>query len=692
MKSSLCNLFRISARYACCLLVLLLCHKFAYSQKQGLVAIDSMKQHLIKAQPDTHKVRIMFRIADKYRSIIPDSAKMYATEALSLARKLKWPKGISALSDCLGNIYNDNGEYKKALQYYEDAYKMNKSQSNYDNMTRNLNNIGSVYQRQSQLVKSQEYNFRALKLAEDHRVDDMVGLLYANIGNVYMDQENLVKSLEYYYKALKKHQEMQDQRGIADVYNSLGIVYFKKDNIPKAEMYYNLSLKIIRTLGYRLQEGIVLSQIAILYDDNMDRKIGYLLAAQKIFDEIAPMHSNSLTNIGNIGGTYADIYVNKLLGKGPYQYIPLDYGAIGRKSEEYLKRAIKYSREIEDQDNLSYFLDNLAQLQEAQGKYQDALINFKASKGIDDSLYSQESKNKLASLEAQHAFREKEDKYKQQQQISQLKMRQIYLYAILAIVLVSAVLIYLLNRSRISQLRLKNRLQKKEAEEQTRELLHRNKLSESELKAIRAQMNPHFIFNVLNSIESYIVENDSKTASRLVQKFASLTRLVLENSTQSLVTADREWKALKLYTELEAIRFNHQFTYRFEQDPLLDLAVLLLPPMLVQPLIENSIHHGMRNSAGENNLIIVRLEQTASKIVFIVDDNGIGMEEAGKFKSSSTVKSKSIGLVAIRERIDIINVIYDAEPATFEIHNKTGKEGTGTIAKLILPKIYRKVD
>src|SRR5690606_27840031 len=114
----------------------------------------------------------------------------------------------------------------------------------------------------------------------------------------------------------------KDQRGIADVYNSLGIVYFKKNNIPKAEMYYNLSLKIIRTLGYRLQESIVLSQMAILYDDNMDRKIGYLLAAQKIFDEIAPMHSNSLTNIGNIGGTYADIYVNKLLGKGPYQHIP----------------------------------------------------------------------------------------------------------------------------------------------------------------------------------------------------------------------------------------------------------------------------------------------------------------------------------------------------------------------------------
>ncbi len=414
-----------------------------------------------------------------------------------------------------------------------------------------------------------------------------------------------------------------------------------------------------------------------------------MFTAQKLFDETNPYHNNSLTNIGNIGGTYADIYINKLAGKGPYKNIPLDYKVIAKKADEYLKKAAKYATEIGDKDNLSYFLDNLAQLQEEQGNYQQALENFKASKGIDDSLYSQESKNKLATLEAQHAFREKEDGYKQQQQISALKMKQVYLYAALVILLVSAILIYLLNRSRIGQLRLKNQLQKKEAEEKTKELMHLNKLSESELKAIRAQMNPHFIFNVLNSIESYIVENDSKTASRLVQKFASLTRLVLENSTQSLVTAEREWKALKLYADLEMMRFNQQFTCTFELDPTLDLSTIMLPPMLVQPLIENSIHHGMRNSDATENKIIISLEQTTSSIIFTIDDNGIGIDEAGKFKTSSSVKSKSIGLSAIKERIDIINAINEGVPARFEIVKKTDEQGSGTTAKIILPKIFR---
>ena len=204
-------------------------------------------------------------------------------------------------------------------------------------------------------------------------------------------------------------------------------------------------------------------------------------------------------------------------------------------------------------------------------------------------------------------------------------------------------------------------------------------------------MNPHFIFNVLNSIESYIVENDSKTASRLVQKFASLTRLVLENSTQSLVTADREWKALKLYAELETMRFNEQFTCIFDLDPSIDLASLMLPPMLVQPLIENSIHHGMRNSTASENSIIVSLWQNQTSIIFTVEDNGIGVEESEKFKTSSSVKSKSIGISAIKERIDIINAINEGAPAMFEFSNKSDEQGTGTVAKIILPKIFKQV-
>jgi tetratricopeptide (TPR) repeat protein len=358
--------------------------KFAVGQKQGLAAIDSMKQHLVKAQPDTHKVRIMYRIADRYIAIAPDSAKYYATEALALAKKLQWTKGIGALMDCLGSIHSNNGNYPVALKYYRAAYEFNKKIDHRVNMAKNLNNIGSVYQRQANSVKAQEYNFKALKLAEDENIDDLMGLLYGNIANIYLDQGDLEKSLTYYYKSLKKHEEMDDQAGIADAYNSLAIVHYHQNNLKSAETYYNKSLKIYKSMDDKMHEAILLSQMAMLYEQNKDNKISYMLRAQKLFDETNPKHGNSITNMGNIGGTYADIYVNKLLGKGPYKNIPADYNTVGVKAEEYLNKAIKYSKEVGDNDNLSYFLDNLAQLQEAQGNYQQALENFKASKGIDD--------------------------------------------------------------------------------------------------------------------------------------------------------------------------------------------------------------------------------------------------------------------------------------------------------------------
>ncbi|RYY37237.1 MAG: tetratricopeptide repeat protein [Sphingobacteriaceae bacterium] len=660
----------------------------AFAQKQGLEAIDSLKQDLAaNTEKDTNQVRLIYRIADGYSAVSSDSAMVYLTRGLSLAKQLNWQKGIAAFYNNIGNIYNDNSDYAKALKYYNNALKINTQIKNVNNIVSNLNNLGSVYQRKGNYAKSQEYNFEALKAVNGVNSPGLIALINYNIANIYFIQNDLKKALVYFNKSLKIYQQENDDRGVANIYKSIANIYNTQNQASKAASYYTKALVLYRNIDNKIGEATVLSQLGILYDNNPDKKLGYLLQAEKIFDEVSPLYTTAITNIGNIGGTYAAIFINRNLSlNGRYENIPDNYTAVAEKALLYLNKAVDYSKEAGDSENLSYFADNLAQLQEKTGQYKSALENFKLSKSIDDSLYSQESKNKIAELEAGFLFQKKENDYKQKQEIASFKMRQIILYSALAIIIISSILIYYLNRARISQLKLKNEIQKKEAEEQTRELLHRNKLSESELKAIRSQMNPHFIFNVLNSIESYILENDSQTASRLVQKFASLSRLILENSTQSMVTADREWRALKLYTELEAIRFNNQFTYTFTADPLLDLAKIMLPPMLVQPLIENSIHHGLRNSTADDKHIEVKLGQTEVHIIFTVDDNGIGIDASSRFKTYSTIKSKSIGLAAIKERIDIINNINDDNPASFTIHKK--QEG-GTIAILTLPKVTK---
>nr|WP_162988902.1 tetratricopeptide repeat protein [Pedobacter schmidteae] len=649
------------------------------AQKQGLAAIDSMKASLnVQHLGDTNQIKIIYRISDAYKSIDSDSARYYTKRGLTLAKESNWPKGIAAFYDNLGSLYSNNGGYKIALQYYHLALKINQQIGNKRNEVGNIINIGSVYQRQGDDAKALENSFKALKITQAIHHDAYTALLYGNISDVYFSQENYKMALTYSLKAYQTYRQLNERSGLAGAADRVGSIYLSTKKLKQAEAYFYQSLKDYRETDDKMGQAKVLSHIALLDEENTSKTLKYLMQAQQLFDDTNPLHPLSITNLGNIGTAYTRAFFKTKDAES------------AQKAEFYLKRAVAASKGVGDRDNLGTFSAELAALQEGRGQYKEALENFKQSKQITDSLYSQESKNKIASLEAQYAFQKKEENYKQQQQLSKLKMRQFYLYGVLLIVLISSVLLFFLNRSRIRHLRLKNEMQKKSAEAKNKELINRTKLSESELKAIRAQMNPHFIFNVLNSIESYIVENDPKTASRLVQKFASLSRLILENSTQSMVPADREWKALKLYAELEVMRFNKQFSCNFHTQPTIDLSSLLLPPMLIQPLIENAIHHGMRNSSAKNNSINISIEQTPNTLVITIADNGIGIQEATKYKTSSPIKSKSIGIASIKERITIFNTMNPGSPpALFELQSKTQAEGPGTIAKLILPKVLR---
>lgn len=239
------------------------------------------------------------------------------------------------------------------------------------------------------------------------------------------------------------------------------------------------------------------------------------------------------------------------------------------------------------------------------------------------------------------------------------------------------------------QLRLKNKLQQQEAEERTKELLHQYQLSESELKAVRAQMNPHFIFNVLNSIEAYVMDNEKRKAARLIQKFAALSRLILENSTKSLVTADKEWKALMLYTELEAMRYDDAFTYRFTVAEDIELRTLLLPPMLIQPLIENAILHGLIVNPKTDAHLSVSLQKKEAGICITVTDNGVGFKAETDQKNTGTIKELSMGLASIKDRINSINNQQPGANASFTINAAPDKDGS--IAVICLPLFKQQV-
>ncbi len=215
------------------------------------------------------------------------------------------------------------------------------------------------------------------------------------------------------------------------------------------------------------------------------------------------------------------------------------------------------------------------------------------------------------------------------------------------------------------------------------------KIAELELTALRSQMNPHFLFNCLNSIKGYMLENDAKTATDYLTKFASLIRVILNNSRSKKVKLSKEIEANRLFIEIEKLRFKNKFDYEIILSKNLKIDFVEVPPMLLQPFIENSIWHGLRHKTGREGLLIVKVEQFPQFLQFTIEDNGVGREESQKLKSRFVPKHKSLGLNITKDRIAILEKLYSisSELKIIDLKNENQKAiGTRVILKLFIPE------
>lgn len=645
--------------------------------------IDSLMGLLSKAKADTNKVSLLQKLTIAHDGIDKAKAMSFARQAYTLSAQLRYKKGIYFGLRFIGGIYLDMGENDKALKYYQKIYRISQREQEINESVMSLNNIGAVYERTSKYTLAADYFFKALKLAEQTKNEASIAKCESNIAVLFIHQGDYSKAVSYAKIAEKRYSRLKEPSYRAKNLEGLGNSYSFNNKLAEAIPPYLLALKLYGQIGDELGMAIIYTQMVNCYPNDPVKQIEYLQKARLMWDRIAPNNLNAIANIGNIGDTYFRVLQNPAQLKMVTEHFHFNKEKMLTDAESFLKQSMALSQKAKVPELLSQLTTVLSDLYAYKKDYKSALENLRVHVKLQDSLSSQEIKNRISKIEGEReiALRDKEI------QTARLKMKQIWIYVIITLFVIILASVYFINRSNIGHLRLKNELQALEADERAKELLYRNKISESELTAIRSQMNPHFIFNVLNSIESYILENDPEQASRLVQKFATLSRLVLENSTQSLVSADREWKAINLYTELEAMRFGNSFLYHFHIDSNIDLSKLLLPPMLVQPLIENAIHHGIRKIPSKDSTVSIFFEEKETEIRITVEDNGVGIDESKKSGNLSSIKRKSIGLSAIRERIEILNAMNSGYRASFDIYPRNVLQGCGTVATLRLPRL-----
>ncbi|MCG2613176.1 histidine kinase [Terrimonas sp. NA20] len=209
------------------------------------------------------------------------------------------------------------------------------------------------------------------------------------------------------------------------------------------------------------------------------------------------------------------------------------------------------------------------------------------------------------------------------------------------------------------------------------------KMADVEMQALRAQMNPHFIFNCLNSINRYIVKSDQATASLYLTRFAKLIRLILDNSNSKSVTLSNEMEALRLYIEMESIRFDKKFSYKITLGEGVQSDSIYVPPLIIQPYVENAIWHGLLHKETAGHLTIHISRESNCLLECSIEDNGVGREKAKELRSKSAPTKKSLGMKLTEDRLALLNKQIQAE-ASVEVLDLIASDGEPAGTKVIL--------
>ncbi len=475
--------------------------------------------------------------------------------------------------------------------------------------------VALVYQYSlSNPYKALEYYHKALDLMEkDKGLETMGWSIYGGIGTLYYEQEEYGKALEQFRKVLRndKNLELTATANIANIFGSL-------NHLDSAIYYYNKALDLEQVSNNPTYRANLYSNLSLIYSqaNQMDSAMASAEKSVGLIDQYG-IEFVRPTAYANASMAY--------LGNKDYE-----------SAEQYANESLQLS---EVQGNI--FLQKsawgtLADVYSAKGEYAKALQAYTTFSLLKDSLNNQNRRVEINRRQLEFEF-EKERAVAQAEIDRQSAIKAATLLGGSGLLAASVIGFVLYKRRR-------------DAVEQKKEAEFRALVADTELKALRAQMNPHFIFNSLNSIGDYILKSDNETALEYLTKFAKLMRMVLENSENKSIPLEEDLKFLELYLQVEAKRQPGKFSYCIEVDEGLDTANTLVPPLLLQPFIENSIWHGFRDKDGPGH-ILVHIREDHDLLLCSVEDNGKGI----RFSENGNATKKSFGVAITENRLEILN-------------------------------------
>ena len=590
--------------------------------------------------------------ADTYLKKDAEKSIQFITEALAISSSTNQN---TVVYETLGDVYFEWKQYDLAISNYrislqnvetnEVRLKLAKSFRFNENYQESINEYLSIN-------KKELSNWQLTSL-------------YEGLGDVYVITQDFNAAINAYKEGLKVAQKHLITPKITDLNSKIAEAYNASGETKQAENYFQSSMSLASKENKKraVEEKVKVADFESknkAYNKEIELRKQALveindIEADSVFDNesaITPQKQNY-----KIGSAYA---------------IQKDFP----NAIQYLEKSVV---EADDKQDLVVQKDATRKLSEVYrdaGDIDKAISTTRTYERLVDELYIKKEQeisqaarlakdlaakqNRITSLESDRAL--SESKY--QLTTERNKSQKLIIYSLIGGVILLLIAAYFMFKN-IKQQKLNNNL--------------------LALKSLRSQMNPHFIFNALNSVNSFISTNDERTANKYLSDFSLLMRAVLENSEEDFIPLEKEIELLKLYTKLEHFRFKDKFDYDIIIDENVKVDEFQIPPMLLQPYIENAVWHGLRYKTNKGRLNINITQVDTNELKISITDDGIGREKSKAMKTENQKKHNSKGLGNIKKRVAILNEMYKDKVDVF-IDDYLDEEDSGTRVVVTLKK------
>ena len=588
-----------------------------------------------------------------YKKISAEKSIQFITESISKSTSVK--ENAQAF-EVLGDVNMYWKQYDLATTNYRISLK---NDSNIDVKLK----LAKAYFLNKNYPKSLEiYNDLEDKTLNNwQQIEKQEGL-----GDVFLEQNKIKLATQSFKQGLKIAEINNIKPKITDLNSKLGDSYSESGNKTEAESYFTNSIN----LASKENKAKALEQkIKIADFQNTNRAFDKEIQLRKeIIKDIDAIEKDSvITNESPLTKQKQ----NYKIGNAYFLKNNLD------EAIPYLEESIEEADKKEDLIVKKDATKKLADVFVASGNFEKAKEAFNAYTEAVDQLYIKKEQEISQAARISKSIAEKQNRIlslenDRQLTLSQMqlsdeknKRQQLIIYSLIGGLFLLVVLAYLMYKY-IKQQKLANNL--------------------LALKSLRSQMNPHFIFNALNSVNSFIATNDERTANKYLSDFSKLMRAVLENSEEDFIPLQKEIQLIELYTKLEHFRFKDKFDYKISVEETIDIEAYKIPPMLLQPYIENAVWHGLRYKEDKGILDIKICKKQKDQIEITIADNGIGRKKSKALKTENQKKHNSKGLGNIKKRVTILNEMYKDKVDINIEDNQLNAEDVGTKVTVTLKK------